>query len=153
MNPFVYAGMKVLMTEAGVTRWELDKPHLIRVDMTRYAVNVIMGVAGRVQGIVVYGIDLAVAKQIVRTMTGQALPLGDPMAESALAELGNLITAQASGVLEESGYPCRISPPALVRGTAVRLTAGSIPMVALPIATGVGSIMIQLALGENGAVD
>ncbi|MDF2627109.1 MAG: cheX2 [Symbiobacteriaceae bacterium] len=151
MNPFVFAGMKVLVTEGGISRWELDKPHLVQVDMTRHAVNVVMGVTGTVQGIVVYGMDLAVAKRIVRTMAGQELPLNDDVALSALGELGNLITGQASGVLEESGYPCRVSPPAIVRGTAVRLTVVSIPMVAVPIHTEVGEILIHLALSENEA--
>ena len=148
MNPFVFAGMKVLVTEGGVSRWELDKPHLVQVDMTRHAVNVVMGVTGTVQGIVVYGLDLAVAKRIVKHMAGQEIPLSDPVAQSALGELGNLITGQASGVLEESGYPCRVSPPAIVRGTAVRLTVVSIPMVAVPIRTDAGDIMIHLALSE-----
>lgn len=149
MNPFVFAGMKVLVTEGGVSRWELDKPHLVQVDMTRHAVNVVMGVTGTVQGIVVYGMDLAVAKRIVRHMAGHEIPLSDDVAQSALGELANLITGQASGVLEESGYPCRISPPALVRGTAVRLTLFSIHMVVVPIRTDVGDIMIHLALQET----
>jgi chemotaxis protein CheX len=148
LNPFVYAGMKVLMAEAGVTNWSLDKPYLIPMDTTRDPVNVVVGVTGTVQGLVAYGMDLAVAKAIVRGMAGAAIPITDPVAESALGELGNLITGMASSILEESGYPCRISPPAIVRGTAVRLTATTVPMVVVPMATGVGSVSIYLALGE-----
>lgn len=152
LNPFVFAGMRVLMSEAGVSNWKLDKPYLVRLDTTRHAVNVVMGVTGCVQGIVSYGMDLVVAKEIVRVMAGSAIPITDDVAQSALGELGNMITGLATGILEESGYPCRISPPAIVRGTAVRLTTASVPMVAVPMQTGLGAITIYLALVEAKAM-
>lgn len=150
LNPFVYAGMRVLTAEAGVTSWSLDKPQLIRLDATRHACNVVIGVTGAVQGLVVYGMDLAVAKRIVSVMVGSDIPIADQVAESALGELGNMITGLASGILEENGYPCRISPPAIVRGSSVRLTQGTIPVVAVTMATGIGSVHILLALAETG---
>lgn len=149
LNPFVYAGMKVLAVEAGLSRWAPEKPYLTRVDSTLQAVNVVVGVGGSVQGLVVYGLDLSTAKGILRHMVGADIPVADPMADSALGELGNLITGLASGVLEEAGYPCRISPPAIVKGTAVRLTIFSIPMVAVPIVTDLGLVRIFLGLSET----
>lgn len=148
LNPFVYAAMKVLSSEAGLKKWAPDKPYLLRVDSTRHAVNVVVGVVGVVQGLVIYGMDLAVAKGLVSAMAGAPLSMSDPMAESAIGELGNLITGLASGLLEENGHPCRISPPAIVRGTAVRIAAISIPVVAVPITTELGEIRIYLGLGE-----
>lgn len=153
LNPFVFAGMQVLASEAGVTRWELGKPFLVRMDKTRHAANVVIGVTGTICGLVVYGMDLAVAKGIVRAMVGTPLMLTDPVAESALGELGNLITGLASTLLEEKGFPSRISPPAIVRGTAVRLTESTIPMVVVPLSTAVGAIHIQLALNEVAPSD
>lgn len=149
LNPFVYAGVKVLTTEAGITRWVPDKPRMIRMDATRYAVNVVIGVTGRVQGIVVYGMDLSVAKGIIKAMVGEPIAISDPVAQSALGELGNLITGLASTILDENGYTCRISPPAIVRGTAVRLMTASIPLVAVSMATNLGVIDIQLGLSDT----
>lgn len=149
LNPFVFAGMKVLSTEAGLRQWIPDKPYLTRADATRDPVNVVVGVAGSVQGLVIYGLELSLAKRIIQAMAGSPLMLDDPMAESALGELGNLMTGQASGILEESGYPCRISPPAIVMGTAVRITTRSIPLVLVPISTELGEIKIYLALSET----
>jgi chemotaxis protein CheX len=148
LNPFVFAGMKVLTAEAGVTNWSLEKPHLVQIDRTRNPLSVVIGVTGVVQGLVVYGMDLAVAKGIVKVMTGMEIPITDAVAQSALGELANLITGMASSALEESGYPCRISPPAIVRGTACRLTAATVPMVAVPMTTGLGAVHIYLALTE-----
>ncbi|HYF93965.1 MAG TPA: chemotaxis protein CheX [Symbiobacteriaceae bacterium] len=148
LNPFVYAGMKVLSAEAGLKKWVPDKPYLMRIDSTRHAVNVVVGVLGAVQGLVIYGMDLSVAKGLVSAMAGAPLKLSDPMAQSALGELGNLITGMSSGLLEENGYPCRISPPAIVRGTGVRITGISIPVVAVPIRTELGEIKIYLGLNQ-----
>lgn len=148
INPFVYAGMRVLSAEAGLHKWVPDKPYLIRADSTRLAVNVVVGVVGTVQGLVVYAMDLSVAKGILKAMAGTPIPMSDPMAKSALGELGNLITGLASRILEENGYPCRISPPAIIRGTAVRMLAKSTPMVLVPITTELGDIKIHLALSE-----
>jgi chemotaxis protein CheX len=148
LNPFVYAGMKVLGEEAGLKKWVPDKPILIRVDGTRNAVNVVVGVVGRVQGIVMYGFSLSFAKGVIRTIAGADIPIVDPMATSALGELGNQITGLAAGILGESGYPCGISPPSIVKGTAIRFTLVSLPMVVVPIATELGQLHIHLTLKE-----
>ncbi|HYG58613.1 MAG TPA: chemotaxis protein CheX [Symbiobacteriaceae bacterium] len=148
LNPFVYAGMKVLSAEAGLKKWVPDKPYLVRLDATRQPVSVVVGVVGSVTGLVIFGMSLAVAKGLVRAMAGSTLSIKDPLAESAIGEVGNLITGLASGLLEENGYPCRISPPALVVGTAVRITAVTVPMVAVPITTELGEIKIFLGLNE-----
>ncbi len=148
LNPFVYAGMKVLSAEAGLQKWVPSKPYLIQTDSTRQAVNVALGVVGAVQGLVIYGMDLSVAKGILKAMAGAPIPMSDPMAKSALGELGNLITGLAVGILGETGYPCRISPPVIIRGTSVRILAKSIPMVLIPITTELGEVKIHLALSE-----
>jgi chemotaxis protein CheX len=153
LNPFVYAGMKVLRSEAGLKKWAPDKPFVVRMDSTRTAVSVVVGVLGSVRGLVVYGMDLAIATAVVSAMAGVSVRLSDPMAQSAIGELGNLITGQASGLLEENGYPCRISPPAIVRGTGVRISEGSVPVVVVPIQTELGEIKIYLGLSEVSEAD
>lgn len=149
MNPFVYGVLRVLASEARLAKAIPTKPTLVWADATQHAVNVVIGVVGTVQGIVMYGMDLAVAKGIIKAMAGTEIPMTDPMAESALGELGNLITGLASTSLESAGYPCRISPPAIVQGTGRPITKISVPMVVVPIATELGEIKIYLALAQN----
>ncbi|OTA40447.1 MAG: hypothetical protein A6D92_17505 [Symbiobacterium thermophilum] len=148
LNPFISAGLKVLASEAGLKSVVSDKPQMRKAIATLHAVNVVIGVMGSVQGIVVYGMELHVAKGIIRNMTGQDFPITDPMAESALGELANLITGYASGTLEQAGWPSRISPPRIVRGTGVRLANTVINMLTVPIITELGQITIYLALRE-----
>ncbi|OTA41286.1 MAG: hypothetical protein A6D92_08135 [Symbiobacterium thermophilum] len=92
--------------------------------------------------------ELHMAKGIIRAMTGQDFPITDPMAESALGELANLVTGYASGTLEQAGWPSRISPPRIVRGTGVRFANSAINMLTVPIITELGQITIYLALRE-----
>jgi len=148
LNPFVYAGLKVLASETGLKSIVSDKPQMRKAVATLHAVNVLMGVVGSVQGIVIYGMELSVAKGIIKAMTGTEIPITDPMAESALGELANLITGLASGTLEGSGYPCRISPPRIVRGTGIRIATSVMNMLTVPISTDLGEIKIYLALHE-----
>ncbi len=146
LNPFVFAGLNVLSSEAGLKTMSPGKPDLIRGHATLHAVNVVVGVSGSVQGLVTYGMDLSLAKGAIKAMAGQEIPITDPMAESALGELGNVMTGLAAALLEQAGYPCRISPPAIVKGTGVRLTPLPMPMVAVPILTEWGELRIFLAL-------
>ena len=153
LNPFVYAWMRVLASEAGVRRQIPGKPDLIKSDATLHAVNVVVGVEGSIDGLVIYGLDLSMAKAITRALGDTELPITDPMADSILSELGNVITGQAAILLEEAGYPCRISTPVILKGTGIRLTTRSIPMVSVPIATDVGDVTMYLSLNERqGAV-
>ncbi|MFB5085143.1 chemotaxis protein CheX [Symbiobacterium thermophilum] len=148
LNPFVYAGLKVLASEAGLKSVVSDKPQMRKAIATLHAVNVVIGVMGSVQGLVVYGMELHMAKGIIRAMTGQDFPITDPMAESALGELANLVTGYASGTLEQAGWPSRISPPRIVRGTGVRFANSAINMLTVPIITELGQITIYLARGR-----
>lgn len=151
LNPFVYAGLKVLASEAGLKSVVSDKPQLRKAIATQQAVNVVIGVMGSVQGLVIYGMELKIAKGIIKAMAGAELPMTDPMAESALGELANLITGLAASSLEGAGYPCRISPPLIVKGTGVRYTSNVIEVLTVPIITDLGEIKIYLALHEVDA--
>lgn len=152
LNPFIYAGFRVFASEAGIKRLVPGKPYLIRADATLHPVNVVVGVSGSVQGLVIYGMDLAMAKSIIQAMAGSAIPITDPMAESALGELANVITGVAAGSLENGGYPCRISPPAIVKGTGIKFYQSTIPMVVVPISTEIGDTRIYLNLNAVGPV-
>lgn len=153
LNPFVSACLKVLASEAGMTKLTSDKPQLVKGIATQHAVNVLIGVTGDIEGIVIYGMDLAVAKGIIKSMAGMDMSIAAPMAESALGELGNLITGIAASSLEAAGYPCRISPPVIIRGTGVKFSQEIMPMVALPIASETGEIKILASLNETKGIE
>ncbi|HEY8346343.1 MAG TPA: chemotaxis protein CheX [Symbiobacteriaceae bacterium] len=148
VNPFVTAAYQVLQTETGseVTRGTVtveDSP-LISDEVT-----VLIGVVGRAQGLVLYGMSEQTARGLVSAMTGEPVPVFDAMAESAVAELGNVITGLASVELEQAGYSCKIAPPSVVVGKGTIISTLSIQRLVIPLQTSQGQILLHIALRET----
>jgi len=147
INPFVAAAYKVLQQEVQAV---IEKGQLaIRSSsFTSSEVTVMIGVVGQVQGIVMYGMSERTVKNIVSTMTGEPTPVFDKLAESAIAELGNVITGTASVELEAAGYTCRIAPPTVIVGRGVIISTVDIERLVIPLHTQHGDIEINVALRE-----
>ena len=80
-------------------------------------VMVILGIVGDVRGNVLYGLSENCAKKIASTMMmGMEIAEFDAMAQSAVSELTNMITATASTELTAGGVRTDISTPTLMYG-------------------------------------
>lgn len=148
VNPFVTAAYQVLQTE---TRSEITKGQvsLQESPLVSDEVTVLIGVVGRAQGLVLYGMSEKTAKGIVGAMTGEVVAVFDSMAESAVAELGNVITGLASGELERAGYPCKIAPPSVVVGKGTSISTLNIKRLVIPLITKFGDLHVHVALRET----
>ncbi|TLM99191.1 chemotaxis protein CheX, partial [bacterium] len=96
IRPFLVATQEVLNTELN-RNISIEKGDL-NIEQTSYTtqdITVIIGVIGTVQGIVMYGLAERTAKNIVSAMLGKPVPVFDGMVESAIAEMGNVITGIA----------------------------------------------------------
>ncbi|NPV69502.1 MAG: chemotaxis protein CheX [Firmicutes bacterium] len=145
VNPFIQAGSQVLTQELNlaVQRGELN---LEQSKATSSDVTIMLGVTGDACGIVLYGMSEQTAKGIVGVMVDDRVPIFDEMAESALAELGNLITGMASISLEKEGYICRLTPPIVISGRGVIISTVDINRIVVPLMTTKGQIDISLCL-------
>ncbi|MCR4397913.1 MAG: chemotaxis protein CheX [Firmicutes bacterium] len=145
VNPFIYAGSEVLSHELKV---EVQRGPLTleASNATSSDVTIMLGVTGDPCGIVLYGMSEATAKGVLGSMMGERIPIFDEMAESALAELGNLITGLASVHLEKSGYLCRLTPPTVITGKGVIISTVNISRIVVPLLTPKGEIYISLCL-------
>ncbi len=148
VNPFVTAAYQVLQTE---TKCEVSKGNVTLQDspLVSDEVTVLIGVVGRAQGLVLYGMSEKTAKNLVGAMTGDKIPVFDSMAESAVAELGNVITGLASGELERAGYSCKIAPPSVVVGKGTSISTLNIKRLMIPLVTKLGDIVVHVALRET----
>lgn len=148
VNPFVSAAFQVLQSETGA---EVTKGTVTLQDspLVSDEVTVLIGVVGRAQGLVLYGMSERTAKGIVSAMTGEKVAVFDQMAESAVAELGNVVTGLASGELERVGYPCKIAPPSVVIGKGTSISTLAIKRLVVPLSTTAGSIQVHIALRET----
>ncbi|WP_242653696.1 chemotaxis protein CheX [Thermincola potens] len=150
VSPFVTATIKVLESELG-RPISVEKGQL-SIESSSYTgqdVTVLIGVTGRVQGIVMYGMSERTAKNIISEMLGQRIVVFDEMGESAIAELGNVITGIASADLEKAGYPSTLAPPTVITGRGVVISTIDIKRLQIPLITDFGEIEIGIALREK----
>jgi chemotaxis protein CheX len=148
INPFVMASFSVLEMVLGhkPTKGQLSmRPNVF----TSQQCNVITGVAGKVEGQVIYGMSLMTADKVASTMLGQPIRTFDQLAASAIAELGNMITGNAMAHLSEAGYVCDITPPTIVRGSNVKISTLAIPAVVIPICMEQGQLELTVSLQER----
>lgn len=150
VSPFVTATIKVLESEIG-RQLKVEKGQL-SIESSSYTgqdVTVLIGVTGAVQGIVMYGMSERTAKNIISEMLGQRIVIFDEMGESAIAELGNVITGFASADLEKAGFPSTLAPPTVVSGRGVVISTVDIKRLQIPLVTEFGEIEIGIALREK----
>jgi chemotaxis protein CheX len=150
LNPFIEAAAEVLHAEVGasITRGPVT---LHRSLYTARDVTVTLSLIGRVDGMVLYGLSTATALQLVSCMMGDTLCDMDELAQSGIAELGNVITGRASIKLAQAGYECNISTPTVILGADTRIATPELQLLAVPLQTQYGDIDILLALREGNA--
>ncbi len=82
-------------------------------------VMVVIGLTQQVRGNIAYNMTEDSAKRIASTMMmGMPVESFDAMAESAIAELGNMLAANAAMILEQQGARLDISPPTVITGNS-----------------------------------
>lgn len=148
LNPFVEAASEVILFETSikVSRGELslEKEPYITDD-----VMVIISLVGRVVGNVIYGMSEETAIALASKIMGEPFAEFDMLAQSGIAELGNVITGKASVKLTEAGYESVISPPTMLQGKGAFISTLDIARLVVPFHSEVGTIAIHLALRES----
>ncbi len=144
--PFVEATARVLASECK-ERVEKGKVYRVRSQQTNQDVNVLLAVTGRVTGLVVYSMSEATALGLAGRMIGEPVDEFDELAQSAIAELGNIITGQAGIGLESRGFTSDMSPPVLLLN-AGRIATFHLTRVVVPLVVSFGEFNIDVALRE-----
>jgi chemotaxis protein CheX len=148
LNPFVSSAHDILSLEMHETvqRGEL------RLDNGSYQtddVTVIISLVGAVDGTVFYSMSKEVAVGLASVLMGEKFDSLDRLAQSGIAELGNVITGQASMKLAEAGFESNISTPSLIIGKGATISTLEFPRLIVPLTTTIGSMTIHLALREG----
>ena len=80
-------------------------------------VVIIVGIVGDIRGNVIYGLNLKDAKKIASTMMmGMSVEKFDELAQSAISELTNMLTANIATNFSNDNININISTPTLVHG-------------------------------------
>lgn len=146
VNPFVAAALHVFRQELK----EEPKRGALRMAGSRVTpgeVTVAVGVAGDVEGLVLYGMDAATAQRMVGSILGiSPLRVEDEMVESGAAEIGNMITGRAGMELERHGYSCDITPPVVLLGRDILISTVAFDRLEVPFDLTTGRVVLHLAL-------
>lgn len=145
LNPFVTAAAEVMRSEAEVE----VKRGILSLQQNPGAaddVNTLLSLIGDVQGSVMYAMPLSMALAIVTRMMGEPFLEMDELAQSGIAELGNVITGQAATRLSQAGITVDLSVPTLIIGRGATISTLDYQRLVVPLDTELGTMQIHLAL-------
>ena len=150
--PFVEPAIRVWEHEMGeslqLTGAFISHPPHVTGDLTA-----IIGITGDLRGTVIYQMSKQVALAVASQMIGEPVETLDEMALSALGEMANMMSGNATTMLAEAGHVCNISPPAMLvpkDGIELRLHgAGSHLVVNFTCA--IGDFGVRIGLVESFA--
>jgi chemotaxis protein CheX len=150
INPFVEAAFNVLkeVLNTDVKRGDL---YLKSTTMSIMGVAAMVGLAGDVEGRVLFDMTKPTALGIAGAMNGEKFTVMDELAKATIQELANMITAQAVTKLHDLGFKFDLTPPALFTGENMEISNREVEALIVPMELGnIGKIEINVAVRERG---
>ena len=148
LNPFIQAAVEVLKAEVGVTVSRGDI-QLQKSSLTSDDITVLINLVGDVYGVVMYGMSMSTGLNMVSTIMGQEFKELNPLAQSGVAELGNVISGRATIRFAEAGHHSNISTPTILIGSGIQISTLDFPRIVVPLETMFGLFTVHLALKEK----
>jgi chemotaxis protein CheX len=149
INPFVEAAFNVLkeVLDTDVKRGDL---YLKSTTMSIMGVAALVGLAGDVEGRVLFDMTKTTALNIAGAMNGEEFSVLDDLAKATITELANMITAQAVTKLHDLGFKFDLTPPALFTGENMEISNREVEALIVPMELGThGKIEINVAIRER----
>lgn len=148
INPFVETAYNILAEVLGgeVKRGDL---YLKSTSMPVMGVAALVGLAGDVEGRVLFDMSMETALNIASQMNCEKLTEFDALAKATITELANLITAQAVTKLHELGFRFDLTPPALFTGEKMEVSDHEVEALIVPMITEQGKVEVNVAIREK----
>lgn len=145
VNAFLSPAMDVFKKEIGLDL-TYREGNAVTGAFTTEDLTAIIGVTGKLKGNVFYELTSTSALAIAGAMCGEEMEEMTEMGLSAIGELANMITGNATIALAEVNYNCDISPPVLLpRGAQVSVTN---PQIRAFFDSALGEFSIRIGLVE-----
>jgi len=138
INPFVEASFNVLKEVLGV---EVKRGDLYLKSSTMQIMGVaaLVGLAGDVEGRVLFDMTKETALAVASGMNGEEMKVMDDMVKATITELANMITAQAVTKLHDLGFKFDLTPPALFTGDNMEISNNlEVEALIVPMEIGAG---------------
>ncbi|MDR2718156.1 MAG: chemotaxis protein CheX [Treponema sp.] len=151
INPFVEAAFSILkeVMNAEVKRGEI---YLKPTTMSIQGVAALVGLAGDVEGRVLFDMTKDTALHVAGAMNQEEFSTFDELAKATIQELANMITAQAVTKLHDLGFKFDLTPPALFTGDNMEVSTnlGEVEALIVPMELGTnGKIEVNVAIRER----
>ena len=148
LNPFIEAATEVLKVEIGITatRGNID---LQKSALTTDDVTVLLHLVGQIYGVVLYSMPVDTGLKMVSSIMGQEFTEFGALAQSGVAELGNVMSGRATINLSKAGYQSNISPPTLIIGRGVQISTLDFSRIIVTLTSPLGPLTVHLALREG----
>ncbi len=135
-----------MIPKVGFTNIKIGETTLRKKQIDSLGVMIIIGIMGDIDGNIIYSIDEENAKKIASIMMmGMPVEQFDDMAQSAVSELINMLTANAVITLSDRGLMADISTPTLIHGKFTA-TANQEEVVKIILEADGAEIEINMAL-------
>lgn len=148
INPFVEATFKILEQVLGEVPVR-EKLYLKNTSQPVYGVAVIVGLAGDVEGRVLFDMSSETALAIASSMNGEQLTVMDELVKATIMELANMITASAITKLQDLGYSFDLTPPAIFTGDNMQISNSGVEALIVPVGLQQGKLEINVAIRER----
>ncbi len=154
INPFVETSYRVLKDVLGGADVKRGDLYLKSTAMPVMGVAALVGLAGDVEGRVLFDMNMETALNIASKMNEERLPEFDDLAKATISELANIITAQAVTKLHELGFKFDLTPPTLFAGEKMEIAAlggtnENVEALIVPLITEYGKIEVNVAIRER----
>ena len=151
INPFVESAFSVLkeVLDVEVKRGEI---YLKPTTMAIQGVAALVGLAGDVEGRVLFDMTKETALYVSGAMNQENFTVFDELAKATIQELANMITAQAVTKLHDLGFKFDLTPPALFTGENMEVSTnlGEVEALIVPMELGSnGKIEVNVAIRER----
>ena len=145
-SPFLEAVFQVL-PGLGLQRVERGGLTLKEKLQATNEVTALVGLSCDLQGNVAISMSENTAKKIASIMMmGKPVELLDEMAQSAIAELANMLASSAITTFDQNGLKVGVSPPTLITGRSLFCIVSQVKALAVEIRTESGPIEISIGL-------
>lgn len=145
IEPFVLSTVKVL--EGVFPRGVTQGGHtLVRGDRIAAELAIIIRLGGDSEGSIILLMDQETARRIGNLMNQENVEFLTPLGLDALAELANVVAGNAASLLNNLGYPFKVSPPQIITSRDGLKAIPPLEAFRIPLFTECGEITMNIAL-------
>jgi chemotaxis protein CheX len=148
INPFVEAAFSIMkeVLQTDIVRKDL---YLKKTSQPVMGLAALVGLAGDVEGRVLIDMSQQTAVKIASTMNGEELKVLDDLVRATIAELANMITAQAVTKLFDLGFKFDLTPPSIISGDNMQVSNANVEALIVPMEMPQGLVEINVAIRER----